>query len=62
MQEYVEPVVGWFTLSLIISGIAQGMNRSGFGWWLAGLIAGPLALFILVVFCERLPYKTGING
>lgn len=47
--EVTEPVVGWVTLSFIISGIAQGMNRGGFSWWLLGLFLGPLALFILVL-------------
>lgn len=41
--------VGWLTLSLIIAGIAQGNNRSGFGWWIAALIFGPFALFVLVL-------------
>ena len=44
-QEYF---VGWFTLSLVIAGIAQGKNRSGLGWWLLGLFFGPLALAILL--------------
>lgn len=46
--------VGWFTLSLVIAGIAQGKNRSGLGWWLLGVILGPLALLILL-FLERGP-------
>ncbi len=44
--------VGWFTLSLVIAGIAQGKNRSGLGWWLLGLILSPLALLILL-FLDR---------
>lgn len=42
-------VVVWFSLSLIISGIAQGINRSGWLWWFLGFIAGPLALLCLVL-------------
>ena len=42
-------VVGWGTLSLVISGIAQAFNKSGLLWWFLGLIAGPFALFILVI-------------
>ena len=41
--------VGWFTLSLIISGIAQGKNRAGLGWFALGFLFGPLALFFLVI-------------
>ena len=46
--------VGWFTLSLVIAGIAQGKNRSGLGWWLLGLVLGPVALVILLIL-GRLP-------
>jgi hypothetical protein len=50
-QEYF---VGWFTLSMVIAGIAQGKNRSGLAWWLLGLLLGPLALLILLLL-DRLP-------
>jgi len=53
----VEPsfYVGWGSLSLINAGLAQSKNRSGLGWWLLSLILGPIATFILVAFCEKLP-------
>ncbi|MHB1307207.1 MAG: hypothetical protein ACYDC1_24875 [Limisphaerales bacterium] len=41
--------VGWFTLALINAGLAQGKGRSGLGWWLASLLLGPLATFLIVV-------------
>ncbi|MHC1767513.1 MAG: hypothetical protein AB9869_25085 [Verrucomicrobiia bacterium] len=41
--------VGWFTLSLINAGLAQGKGRSGFNWWLVSLLLGPLATFFLVL-------------
>jgi len=47
--------VGWGTLSLVNAGLAQSKNRSGLGWWLASLFLGPIATFILVAFCEKLP-------
>jgi len=47
--ELAQPAVGWFSLSLIISGIAQALGRDGFGWWLFGIFTGPLALFCLVL-------------
>ncbi len=53
----VEPVVSWFSLSLIISGIAQSMNRSGFLWWLFAIFTGPVALFFLVVFAGKVEPK-----
>lgn len=43
-------VVGWFVLSLIIAGLAEAFGRSGFLWWLFGLVTGPVALFFLVLF------------
>jgi hypothetical protein len=41
--------VGWFTLSLINAGLAQGKGRSGLNWWLVSLLLGPLATFFLVL-------------
>jgi len=41
--------VGWFTLSLINAGLAQGKGRSGLGWWLVSLLLGPVATFLIVV-------------
>lgn len=48
-------LVGWGTLSLINAGLAQGKNRSGLAWFLISLLLGPIATFILVAFCEKLP-------
>lgn len=53
--EHTQYYVGWGTLSLVNAGLAQSKNRSGLGWWLASLFLGPIATFILVVFCEKLP-------
>ncbi len=47
--------IGWFTLSLLNAGIAQSKNRSGLNWWLLSIFLGPIATFILVAFCEKLP-------
>lgn len=41
--------IGWGTLSLINAGLAQSKGRSGFGWWLASLLIGPVATFLIVV-------------
>ena len=49
--------VGWGTLALINAGLAQGKNRSGFAWFLLSLFLGPMATFILVAFCEKLPER-----
>ena len=46
--------IGWGTLALITAGIAQGENRSGGNWFLLSLLLGPIALFILVAFYDRL--------
>ena len=41
--------VGWFTLSLINSGLAQSKGRSGLLWWLASLFFGPICTLLIVV-------------
>ena len=41
--------VGWGTLSLINAGLAQSKGRSGLLWWVASLILGPVATFLIVV-------------
>lgn len=41
--------VGWGTLALINSGLAQSKNRSGFAWFLLSLILGPVATFLIVI-------------
>jgi hypothetical protein len=42
-------------LALINAGLAQGKNRSGYGWFWLSLLLGPLATLILVGFCDKLP-------
>ena len=44
---------GWGTLALVNAGLAQGKGRSGSAWFLASLLLGPIATFILVAFCEK---------
>jgi hypothetical protein len=46
--------VGWGTLALINSGLAQSKNRSGLAWFLLSLLLGPIATFILVAFLARI--------
>jgi len=41
--------VGWGTLALINAGLAQSKNRSGLNWFLASLLLGPVATFLIVV-------------
>ncbi len=50
-----EFAVLWGTLALVNAGLAQGKNRCGLNWFLLSILLGPLATFILVVFCEKLP-------
>ena len=40
---------GWGTLAMLTAGVAQGKNRSGLVWFLASLLAGPIATLILVL-------------
>ena len=55
-MEELTKEVGWIwaTLSLVIAGIAQGKNRSGFWWWVLSLFLGPFALLILLLV-SKLP-------
>jgi hypothetical protein len=46
---------GWFTLALINAGLAQSKNRSGLLWFVLSIFLGPIATFILVVFCGKVP-------
>jgi hypothetical protein len=43
-----EYAVGWFTLALINSGLAQSKGRSGLNWWIASLFIGPIATLMIV--------------
>jgi hypothetical protein len=45
---------GTGTLALVNAGLAQSKNKSGLAWFLAPLLLGPSATFILVAFCEKL--------
>ncbi len=53
-MEKPEFAVGWGTLALINAGLAQSKNRSGLLWFLASLLLGPIATFLLVAFCDDL--------
>jgi hypothetical protein len=55
MDQGSEYIVGWGTLALINTGLAQGKNRSGFGWFLLSLVLGPIATLALVAFAPTLP-------
>jgi hypothetical protein len=47
--------VGCFTLSFINVAIAQSKNRSSFFWFLASLLIGPVATFLLItLFSDNL--------
>ena len=49
--------VGWFTLTLINAGLAQGKGRSGFNWWFLSLFLGPFATFLIVALEPLKPGK-----
>ena len=59
MEQAPEYVAGWGTLALINAGLAQGKNRSGVAWFLLSAILGPIATFVLVAFCTKLPEVQG---
>ena len=47
--------VGWGTLALINAGLAQSKGRSRLAWFLASLVLGPIATFVIVVTDEPPP-------
>jgi hypothetical protein len=51
-------VVGWGTLALINAGLAQSKGRSRLAWFLASLLLGPIATFIIVVIDRPSPTST----
>jgi hypothetical protein len=49
--------VGWGTLALINAGLAQSKNHSGLLWFLLSLFLGPVATFLIVALCGKLPER-----
>ena len=47
--------VGWGTLALINAGLAQSKGRSRMAWFLASLLLGPIATFLIVVIDKPAP-------
>jgi type IV secretory pathway VirB2 component (pilin) len=50
--------VGWGTLALINAGLAQSKGRSRMAWFLASLLLGPVATFIVVITDNPAPKAT----
>jgi hypothetical protein len=50
--------VGWGTLAMINAGLAQSKNHSGLLWFLLSLVLGPIATFLIVAFCSKLPERS----
>jgi hypothetical protein len=53
--------VGWGTLALINAGLAQAKGRSRAAWFLASLLLGPIATFLIVV-TDNPPPRSGGKG
>ncbi len=56
-MENTSYAVGWGTLALLNAGLAQSKNHSGLLWFLLSLLLGPIATFLIVVFCGKLPER-----
>jgi hypothetical protein len=54
LQAMKEYYVGWGTLALINTGLAQSKNRGSGTWFLASLFLGPIATLILVLL-DKVP-------
>ena len=50
---YKSYFIGWGTLALINSAIAQLQNRSALLWFFVSLFLGPIATFILLVTYKK---------
>ena len=50
MTGYVSTSAGWFTLSLVNAGLAQGKGRSGWNWFLLSALLGPIATLLIVTW------------
>lgn len=52
LEKYYASIQGlatWVGLALIISGLADALNRSRVLWFVLGFFLGPIALLILVI-------------
>ena len=45
--------VGWGALALINANIAQLKGRSGLGWFLGSLVAGPIVTLLLAIMDRK---------
>jgi hypothetical protein len=54
--------VGWFALSLINAGLAQGKGRRGLGWWLLSLVIGPIATLLIVLLPALRDRRLGLTS
>ena len=54
--------VGWGTLAMINAGLAQAKGRSRTACFLASLLLGPIATFLIVVTDEPKPRPAGGAG
>jgi len=45
--------VGWGTLALLNTGLAQSKHRSGLIWFLLSLLLGPFATLLLVLLDDQ---------
>ena len=54
--------VGWGTLALINAGLAKAQGRSRLAWFLASLLFGPIATFVIVVTDTSKPPDPGSGG
>jgi len=46
-------LIGWVTLAMLNTGLAQAKGRHGLFWFLLSLVVGPLATLLLVTMYAR---------
>lgn len=53
MSDYVPLGVFWLSLAIVTAGLAEQKHRSRWYWFLWGLLLGPLATALVVVWPSR---------
>ena len=48
---------GWLIFAVIAIFVAMAKNRSGLNWFILTAIFGPIALVVLVLFCDTVKKK-----
>lgn len=62
MSDYVPLGVFWLSLAIVTAGLAEQKHRSRWYWFLWGLLLGPLATALVVVWPSRAADRTASSA